>query len=153
MTSCLDENFLKSNKIRGKIDVHITQTTLRHCDTMYYRIPVYVQNFSMDPFGIHLFIKMAISILVEHLRNKSPVTLYLDTTGGLVSPCGGKIPNQQKNMLYYSLMLQGGGRDAPPFPISQMLSNEHSVPPITFWLMIHSIHYIYQDTVYTNPPS
>ena len=34
-----------------------------------------------------------------------------------------------------TLTLPGGGQSAPPLPICEMLTNEHSVPPITFWLM------------------
>ncbi|KAF3837194.1 hypothetical protein F7725_004658 [Dissostichus mawsoni] len=28
-----------------------------------------------------------------------------------------------------------GGQQVPPLPVSEMLTNEHSIPPITFWLM------------------
>ncbi|XP_078024990.1 uncharacterized protein LOC144463675 [Epinephelus lanceolatus] len=46
-----------------------------------------------------------------------------------------KVPGQTKKVLYYSLTLPGGGPNAPPLPVCEMLTNEHSVPPITFWLM------------------
>ncbi|KAL0149037.1 hypothetical protein M9458_055652, partial [Cirrhinus mrigala] len=65
-----------------------------------------------------------------------PVSLYLDATGGVVS----KIADQPKRILYYSLTLPGKGRDTPPLPICEMLSNEHSVPPITYWLMQFILH-------------
>ncbi|KAF3832195.1 hypothetical protein F7725_025860 [Dissostichus mawsoni] len=31
--------------------------------------------------------------------------------------------------------LQRGGQQVPPLPVCEMLTNEHSIPPITFWLM------------------
>ncbi len=30
--------------------------------------------------------------------------------------------------------------DAPPLPVCEMLSNDHTVPPITFWLMQFTLH-------------
>ncbi len=70
-----------------------------------------------------MYTELGISILVDHLRSRVPVSLYLDATGGVVS----KIADQPKLILYYSLTLPGRGRDAPPLPICEMLSNEHSV--------------------------
>ncbi len=90
----------------------------------------------MDPFGVHMYTELGISILVDHLRSRLPVSLYLDATGGVVS----KIADQPKQILYYSLTLPGRGWDAPPLPICEMLSNEHSVPPITYWLMQFTLH-------------
>ena len=51
-----------------------------------------------------------ISIVVQHLRKKTPLTLYLDATGNVAS----KVPSQTKRLLYYSLTLPGGGQNAPP---------------------------------------
>lgn len=72
-----------------------------------------------------------ISIVVQHLQKKTPLTLYLDATGN-VAP---KVPGQTKIVLYYALTLPGGGQNAPPLPVCEMLTNEHSVATITFWLM------------------
>lgn len=72
------------------------------------------------------------------------MSLYLDATGGDVS----KIPDQPKRVLYYALALPGKPRDASPLPILEMLSNDHSVPPITFWLMKFALHL----TKYTHVP-
>ncbi|KAG1959341.1 hypothetical protein F2P79_007101 [Pimephales promelas] len=77
-----------------------------------------------------------IGILVHHLQSKSPVSLSLDVAGGVVS----KIPEQPKRVLYYALALPGKARDAPPLPVCEMLSNDHSVPPITFWLSEFTFH-------------
>ncbi|KAL1268625.1 hypothetical protein QQF64_033988 [Cirrhinus molitorella] len=51
--------------------------------------------------------------------------------GGVIT----KIPEQSKRLLIYALTLPQRGRDAPPLPVCKMLSNEHSIPPLAFWLM------------------
>lgn len=60
-----------------------------------------------------------------------PTTLYLDATGGVVQ----KVPNQSKRVLYYALVLPGMGKDKPPLPVAEFVTNSHSVPSITHWLM------------------
>ena len=80
---------------------------------------------------IHLYTETGLSILVHHLRMKKPVSLYLDATGGVVS----KPPEDKRRVLYYAMALPGHGQDAPPLPVTEMISNEHSVPPLAFWLM------------------
>ncbi len=64
------------------------------------------------------------------------MALYLDATGGVVS----KIPDQPKRVLYYAIVLPGKNGDASPLPVCEMLSNDHTVPPITFWLMQFTLH-------------
>lgn len=105
MTKCLNRNVLEviGSEVRRKqclhndilMEMHLTQTILKETDPKYLRIPGYIQHLSFDPIGVHMYTEMGISILVEHLRTKSPVTLYLDATGGLVS----KLPNQPKRVL------------------------------------------------------
>lgn len=108
------------------MEMYMTQNIMRECDNKFYRMPGYIQHL---PFGVHLYTETGISILVQHLRRKAPVSLYLDAgTGNVVT----KIPNQKKRVLYYSLTLPGGGHNAP---VSEMLTNEHSIPPITNWIM------------------
>ncbi|KAL0176938.1 hypothetical protein M9458_029268, partial [Cirrhinus mrigala] len=84
-----------------------------------------------------MYTEKGISILVTHMRKKSPVTLYLDATGSVVS----KIPEQKKRVLYYALVLAGQGHGTPPLPIAEMLSNDHTVPSVSFWLMkfVHNL--------------
>ena len=91
----------------------------------------YIQHLQVDPFGVHLYMDAGINILVEHLKQPTPVTLHLDATGGVVS----KIPNQKKRVLYYALVLPGMGKDKPPVPISELITNQHSIPTLTYWLM------------------
>ncbi len=64
------------------------------------------------------------------------MALYLDATGGVVS----KIPDQPKRVLYYAIFLPGKNGDASPLPVCEMLPNDHTAPPITFWLMQFTLH-------------
>ncbi len=84
----------------------------------------------MNPFIVHLYTECGLSILVHHLRSRSPVALYLDATGGVVS----KIPDQPKRVLYYAIFLPGKDGDAPPLPVCEMLSNDHKVMQFTLHL-------------------
>ncbi|XP_073715784.1 uncharacterized protein [Misgurnus anguillicaudatus] len=142
LTQSLNKNILKviSTEIKKSmlihenvfIEMHLTQRILKECDSSFYNIPGYIQLLQINPFGAHLYTEVGVSILVHHLRKKeTPVSLYLDATGGVVS----KLPEQKKRVLYYALTLPGKGRDAPPLPVCELLSNEHSIPPLTFWLM------------------
>ncbi|XP_048020975.1 uncharacterized protein LOC125251962 [Megalobrama amblycephala] len=83
----------------------------------------------VDPFGVHLYTETGLVILVQHLR-KGPVTLHLDATGGVVS----RIPSQAKRVFYYSINLPGHGKDKPPLPVSEMITNDHTIPNVSFWL-------------------
>lgn len=42
----------------------------------------YLQHLQIDPFALHLYTKGGLNILAEHLKS-SPVSLYLDATGGV----------------------------------------------------------------------
>ncbi len=113
------------------MEMYLTQTIMKECDFSFHKMPGYTQHLQIDPFGAHMYTETGISIVVQHLRTNNPLTLHLDTTDNVVS----KVPSQSKRLLYYCLTLPGGGRDAPPVPVCEMLTNEHSIPPITFWLM------------------
>ena len=104
---------------------------MKECDPKFHKMPGYIQHFQVDPFGVHMYTETGISIVVQHLRKKTPLTLYLDATGNVAS----KVPSQTKRLLYYCLTPPGDGQNAPPLPVCQMLTSEHSIPPITFWLM------------------
>lgn len=91
----------------------------------------YLQHLQIDPFSVQLHTDTGIKILAEHLRRPLPVTLYLDATGGVVQ----KIPDQNKQVLYYALVLPGMGKNKPPLPVTEMVTNSHSIPSISHWLL------------------
>lgn len=41
----------------------------------------------------------------------------------------------QNTVLFYALILPGGGRDASPLPVCEMLSNGHGILSLPLWLM------------------
>lgn len=45
-----------------------------------------------------------------------------------------RIPSQTKRVLYYSINLPGHGKDKPPLPVSEMITNDHTIPNVSFWL-------------------
>lgn len=106
MSCCLNRNVLKvitSEVLQKKqlhtdvlLEMHLLQGILRDVDTRYFKLPGYIQPFSLDPFGVHMYTELGMSILVDHLRRRLPVSLYLDATGGVVS----KIADQPKQVLY-----------------------------------------------------
>ncbi|XP_048017998.1 uncharacterized protein LOC125249699 [Megalobrama amblycephala] len=140
MTECLSKKVLKV--IRSEIrkqeyintmkEIFLMQTIFKDIDERYFKLPGYIQHFGMNSFSVHLYTELGINILVHHLQSRSPVCLYLDATGGVVS----KIPEQPNPVLYYALTLPGNaGRDAPPLPICELLSNDDTECSITYCLM------------------
>lgn len=113
------------------MEMYLTQNIMKQGDFKFHKMPGYVQHFQVDPFGVHMHFETGISIVVQYLRRKTPLTLHLDATGNVAS----KVPVQMKRLLYYSFTLPRGGQNAPPLPVCKMLTNKHSVPPITFWPM------------------
>lgn len=101
---------------------------MKKCDTNFRLLPGYIQNFQVDPFSCHMYTKKGLSILVTHMRKKSQVTFYLDATGSVVS----KIPDQKKRILYYAFNLAGLGHGIPLLPVAEMITNDHTVPSISF---------------------
>ncbi|KAI7802912.1 hypothetical protein IRJ41_023594, partial [Triplophysa rosa] len=89
MTDCPNKNVLKviGSEVRRNeylhidilMEIYLMQTILGE-----YHIPGYIQLFSMKPFIVHLYTELGINILVQHLLSRSPVSLYLDATGGVV---------------------------------------------------------------------
>ncbi|CAM4572758.1 unnamed protein product [Leuciscus chuanchicus] len=93
-----------------------------------------VENPEVDPFGAHLYTETGIGILVDNLRDRSPVTLYLDATGSVIS----KIPNQTKPILYYALTLPVSFESFP----GVNAKNAESMPPAKLeakeWTILHT---------------
>lgn len=110
------------------LELMLTQKIIKDTDLSYIRI--YCTDLQVDPFGVYLYTGTGLVILVQNLRKGHPATLHLDATGGVVS----WIPNQPKRVLYYSINLPGHGQDTPPLPVSEMITNDHTIPNVSFWL-------------------
>ena len=122
----------KSSRLHNDVmlELMLTQKVIRESSS-HASFKGYLQHLQIDPFGLHLYTQGGLNILAEHLKKPSPVTLYLDATGSVVQ----KIPDQNKKVLYYALVLPGMGKDSPPLPVTELVSNSHSVPAISHWLM------------------
>ena len=115
------------------LELMLTQRIIRESgrQTRHASSNGYLQLLQIDPFATHLYTDAGLQILAEHLRGPMPTTLYLDATGGVVQ----KVPHQSKRVLYYALVLPGMGKDKPPLPVAEFVTNSHSVPSISHWLM------------------
>ncbi len=79
MTECLNKKVLKAigSEMRKKQSIHsdifmeiyLLQGLLKECGPKYFRIPGYIQLFSMNPFIVHLYTECGLGILVHHLRS------------------------------------------------------------------------------------
>jgi len=107
------------------LETQLTQSIIRATDTEFYNTLGYVHNFQVDPFGAPFYPETGMTILA-HCLKKIP--------SNSVFRCKRQC-YLQSTILYYALVLPGRGRDAQTLPVSEMISSEHSVPPITFWLM------------------
>ena len=63
-------------------------------------------------------------------RRDSRLSLYLDATGSEIC----NLPNQDKKVLYYALVMCGDV-NKPPLSTAELISNIHSVPHLIHWLM------------------
>lgn len=64
------------------LELILTQQIIRESDTAYIFCPGYIQHLQVDPFGVHLDNEQGIP--VDHLRQSTKVTLFLDATSGVV---------------------------------------------------------------------
>lgn len=85
----------------------------------------YLQHLQIDQFAVRSYTETGIKILAEHLRRPSPIAFYLDDTRGVV---------QRITVLYYAVVLPGTGKDKPPLPVIELISNRRSIPCISHWL-------------------
>lgn len=141
ISKCLTMDVLRviSSEVRKSKRLHddvimemiLCQKIMKECSGTASQVAGYIQHLQVDPFGVHLYTDCGLRILAEHLKNSPPVTLHLDATGSVMS----RIPNQSKIILYYAIVLPGKGKDKPPLPVSELISNEHSIPTLTFWQM------------------
>lgn len=153
ISRCLTMDVLRviSSEVRKSTRLHddvimemmLCQKIMKECSGTASQVAGYIQHLQVDPFGVHLYTDCGLRILAEHLKNSPPVTLHLDVTGSVMS----WIPNQNKRILYYALVLPGKGKDKPPLPVSELISNEHSIPTLTFWQM-ETLRHLSQITIW-----
>lgn len=123
----------KSTRLHDDVimEIMLCQKIMKECSSTASQVTGYIQHLQVDPFGVHLYTDCGLQILAEHLKKSPPITLHLDATGSVMS----RIPNQTKRILYYALVLPGNGKNMPPLPVSEMASNQHSIPTLVFWQM------------------
>ncbi len=93
ITQSLSKNILKviAAEVRKSMQMHenmllelpLTRRILRQCDNNFCSLPGYIRHLQVNPFGVHLYTEIGISILVHHLHKKAPVSLYLDAVLGV----------------------------------------------------------------------
>lgn len=90
----------------------------------------YIQFFSLRPFGVVLFTKAQLRILLKEERGN--VFVFFDSTGSIIAkPLG-----ITKAMYHYSIILAGvEAEDKGPICVAEFISSAHSVPFITNFLM------------------
>lgn len=89
-----------------------------------------LQHLQVNLFATHLCTETGLQILAEHLRKPQPNTLYLDATGGVGQKMG------KKMVLYYAFVLPGVGKDKPPLPVTECVTN--NLKAIS-WALINSV--------------
>lgn len=142
ISRCLTKDVLRviSSEVKKSTRLHddiimelvLTQKIMRECATSEgAETAGYLQQLQVDPFVVHMYTQCGLHILAQHLKKRKTVTLHLDATGSVTS----RIPGQPKKVLYYALVLPGMGKNMPPLPVSELLTNQHSIPTLTYWLM------------------
>lgn len=136
----------KSTRLHHDIvmELILIQEILKETDMKFTFCPGYIQHLQVDPFGVHPYTETGLIILLEHLRKNGQITLFLDANDGVVQ----RPPNQQKRVLYYALSLPGSGKNRPPLPIAEMVTNDHTVLKLSTKigkLTSHKIHQIETD--------
>lgn len=86
MSRCFNKNVLKTIASEWEkkqclhydilMEMHLTQNILKETDTKYLKNPGYIQHFSVDPFGVHMFTETRINILVQQNEKKKSSSTY-----------------------------------------------------------------------------
>ena len=123
----------KSKQLHDNVvlELTLTQDIIRECDSSHVNMPGYIQVLQINPFAAPLSTEVGVSILVNHLRREKKGSLV----PRCYRRCCQKDAGDNKMFFYYALTLPGAGRDAPPLPVCELLSNNHSVPPLAYWLL------------------
>ena len=115
------------------IDLQVTQSVLSDEDETSTKVKGYIQSISIKPFWVHLFKEEQIKLFVKCRKRLRP-TLHLDATGNVCSKIH-NLPDSDKRILYYALILPGDKKE-PPVPVTELISNSHNVPTICTWLQV-----------------
>ncbi|KAJ8034784.1 hypothetical protein HOLleu_21770 [Holothuria leucospilota] len=89
----------------------------------------FIQYFSCCPFKVHMFLDDQIQLYRNSSKDRANV-LYLDATGSLVK----KIPGQDKQILYYALVMENPVPGKAAIPVCEMLSNDQHASEIKHFL-------------------
>lgn len=83
----------------------------------------YTQTVSMFLFNCVMFMEESLEAF-HKLTESTAVTLFLDATGGI---CRNLRPfHDDKDLLYYGLVVKGPNQNQSPVPIAEMISSDQS---------------------------
>lgn len=114
------------------MEMMLCQKILKECGGTASPTAGYIQHLHGDPFGVHVYTDCGLQKVAEHLEKLTPS--HTSHT-----------PNQTKRILYHAFVLPGKGKDTPPLPVSELISDEHSTPTLTFW-PTETLRQLYQIT-------
>ncbi|MES9880808.1 MAG: hypothetical protein ABW185_08000 [Sedimenticola sp.] len=80
----------------------------------------YIQHFSCNPFATIMYTKKQLELYLEQ-NSKHNTPLCLDATGSIIQ----KIPNQNKRIFYYALVMKNPMEHRSAIPIAEMITNDH----------------------------
>ena len=97
----------------------------------------FIQHVSAFPFCLHMYTEKQLRILIKKIQTGNAY-LHFDATGTII----GKIPDHDKSVFYYPLILSSSVSGQPAIPIAEMLSNRHSTAEISnfFFKLKKSLH-------------
>lgn len=109
-------------------DILNTANIIKDLDTTSKKIKGYVQHISVQPFSAVLFTEKSIQLFRKACLQRLP--LYFDATGSLVR----KIPDQDKAIYYYTLLLKDSDNESPLTPVAELLTNSNTTVTISHFL-------------------
>lgn len=90
----------------------------------------YIRYLAKQPFGVLLLTDEQIEIFSKLIKH-GDLKLHLDATVCVV----GKIGDHEEGVFYYAGVVEGLGKDDPPLPLAEFLTNRHTFPDICNFLM------------------
>lgn len=92
-----------------------------------YADDTFIQDIGMDPFSLVLFSDKQLK-LIRQLSKENRLDLYVDATGSVITNITG-----QKRPYLYSVVVKPSP-ECPPVSIADMISTQHTIPRIDFFL-------------------